>query len=147
MNLTRRLKQEDYPINVFNRQRRHQVRTDALREFLIAVYQRLQLQAGFSVVLISDAAMRDYHNRFAGKDRPTDVLSFPNEPQSFDQAYLGDILISVERALEQGEAGLQEELKALSLHGILHLLGYDHDSDEGEMERLERALRKEFGLQ
>ncbi len=105
-------------------------------------------RAGFSVALVSDSAIRRYNLSFRGKDRATDVLSFPNprETWEIDQPYLGDILISVERADRQKVQSLLGEVKALSLHGILHLLGHDHEKDQGQMESLERKLRKEFRL-
>ena len=137
-------------IDVFNRQRKVPLDASSLREFCHLLAGRLELKAGFSVVLISDAAMRRYHLRFAGKDSPTDVLSFPvsaaSKPALEQEPYAGDILISVETAMRQQRGSLLSELKVLSLHGLLHLIGYDHKTDGGEMAALERQLKKEFRL-
>jgi probable rRNA maturation factor len=97
---------------------------------------------GLGVRFVGDRAMRLTNRQFRGKDKTTDVLSFPG-----DEEYLGDILISVPTARRQaGTAGhsVDRELKTLLLHGILHCLGYDHETDRGEMERLERRLRKRW---
>lgn len=104
--------------------------------------------AAFSVVLISDPLMKSYNQEFRCEDRATDVLSFPYEEDEWEEeSYLGDILISVETAHRQRRKTLLEELKVLSLHGLLHLLGYDHETDRGEMEVLERKLKREFRVQ
>lgn len=102
---------------------------------------------GLGVRFVGDRAMRLANRQFRGKDKPTDVLSFPGEDAGEGQGYLGDILISVPTARRQAaEAGhgVERELKVLLLHGILHCLGYDHETDQGEMERLERRLRKRW---
>lgn len=141
------MKQNSRTVSVFNRQRRLAVATGPLQEFLHKLSDRLTIEGGFSVVLVSDRAMKQYYSRFAGKNRPTDVLSFPtDEADRVIEPYWGDILISVETADRQKRETLEMELKTLGLHGVLHLLGYDHESDQGEMERLEKQLRVEFGL-
>ena len=134
-------------VNVFNRQRKFVIEMQELRNFLDQLSSQMVLQTGFSVVLVSDAAMRDYNREFRGKNRSTDVLSFPNqEDEGDEEPYLGDILICVEAAAGQEKHSLLQELQVLSLHGLLHLLGYDHDTDQGEMETLERKLRRKFQL-
>jgi probable rRNA maturation factor len=134
-------------VNVFNRQRKFVIEMEELRNFLDQLSSQMVLQTGFSVVLVSDAAMRDYNLEFRGKNRSTDVLSFPNqEDEGDEEPYLGDILICVEAAAHQEKHSLLQELQVLSLHGLLHLLGYDHDADQGEMETLERKLRRKFQL-
>jgi len=111
------------------------------------------LPAEVSVVLLNDQQMRCYNREYRQKDYPTDVLSFPvNEIQEElwkgrrrHIFYLGDILISMERTAFQAQGKghtVQKELKILLLHGVLHLLGYDHEVDDGRMERVERKLRK-----
>lgn len=117
------------------------------RKFLDCVAEHLGLERGFSVVLVSDAAMRRYNSTYAGKDRPTDVLSFPVGGSEGDEPYLGDIIVSVETANAQRITSLDDEVKILCLHGMLHLVGYDHTCDDGEMNSRETALRKRFGLQ
>ena len=119
----------------------------ALKDFLDKLSIQMAPQTGFSVVLLSDAAMRKYNREFRGEDRATDVLSFPNEEEGGEEEpYLGDILICVDAAARQHRETLLAELQTLSLHGLLHLLGYDHETDQGEMETLEGRLRREFQL-
>lgn len=101
---------------------------------------------GLGVRFVGDRAMRLTNRQFRGKDKTTDVLSFPGDSGG-EEGYLGDILISVPTARRQAAAaghGIDRELKTLLLHGILHCLGYDHEADHGEMERLERRLRKKW---
>ncbi len=134
-------------VNVFNRQRKFVIEMEELTNFLYQLSNQMVLQSGFSVVLVNDAAMRDYNRDFRGQNRSTDVLSFPDQEDDGDEEpYLGDILICVEAAARQEKDSLLQELQVLSLHGLLHLLGYDHDSDQGEMETLERKLRRKFQL-
>jgi probable rRNA maturation factor len=100
----------------------------------------------FAVVVASDAAVRQANARFRGKRYSTDVLSFPDG----ERGRLGDILISAHRAERQArEFGhqIEDELKLLILHGILHLAGHDHDADDGEMRRIEMRWRKRYGLE
>ena len=132
---------------VLNRQRSHRVERDALVGFLERIVEELPPQDADSVAvsLVSDRRMREFNKRYRGKDRPTDVLSFPvgDEPAPEGERHLGDIMISVPTAAEQArrEGGsLERELKILALHGYLHLLGYDHEVDDGEMMRLQRGL-------
>lgn len=121
--------------------------TRELAEFLERLRVRLSLPGGASVVLVSDAAMRRLNRRFAGKDHPTDVLSFPaGSSEGGLGSYLGDIFISVETADRQRAGPLGRELRTLALHGVLHLLGYDHETDQGQMEAVEAGLRKEMRL-
>lgn len=106
----------------------------------------MALATSFTVVLISDLAMKSYNRQFRGENQTTDVLAFPDDDNAQEDPYLGDILICVEMADRQKKRTLLEELKLLSLHGLLHLLGYDHHTDGGTMEILEKRLRKEFKL-
>jgi probable rRNA maturation factor len=97
------------------------------------------------VALVSDARMRALNRQFRGKDKVTDVLSFPAETRGF----LGDIVIAAGVAKKQAKAAghsLNIEVRVLALHGLLHLLGYDHDADDGKMARVEARLRKKAGL-
>ncbi len=119
----------------------------ALRNFLDQLSSQMALQTGFSVVLVSDAAMKNYNREFRSEDRATDVLSFScEEDDGEEESYLGDILICVDAAARQQRKTLLAELQVLSLHGLLHLLGYDHEADQGEMETLEGRLRRKFQL-
>ena len=106
----------------------------------------------FSIAFISDRRMKELNRFFRGKESTTDVLSFPHEPDEFDstgetQNFLGDIVISVEQAQKQAEENgltLENEIKQLILHGLLHLCGYDHETDGGEMNRRELELRRKL---
>ena len=142
------MKKEEPNINVFNKQRVRPVDRSDLLAFAASLGRRLRIQGGFSVVLVSDRSMRRYNRDYAGDDYPTDVLSFPCEESipGAEDNYLGDVLISVETADRQKKGTLNSELKALTLHGILHLIGYDHAVDQGQMKALEGDLRREFSL-
>lgn len=103
-----------------------------------------------TVAIVSDGRMRTLNRTFRGKNAATDVLSFPAAgPTPGDESYLGDIVIASGVAARQAEAAghaLTTEVKVLALHGLLHLLGHDHETDEGEMARLESRLRRKAGL-
>src|SRR3954466_13685788 len=102
-------------------------------------------RGAMTVAIVSDARIRALNRQFRKKDTATDVLSFPSE----DRGYLGDVVIASGVAARQArEAGhpLRTEVRVLALHGLLHLLGYDHEHDDGRMARLERRLRKRGGL-
>lgn len=100
-----------------------------------------------SVLFCGDRLMAGLNRRWRGKDRSTDVLAFPAEAVA--EGFLGDIVISLPYATRQarrrGESRARE-VDRLLLHGYLHLLGYDHETDRGEMEALEERLRKRFGI-
>ena len=106
------------------------------------------------VALVGDRKMRDLNRRFRAIDKVTDVLSFPADPtppglSPTSAPLLGDVVIATGRAARQARAaGLTEadEWRRLALHGLLHLLGYDHEQDDGQMERFERRLRRRAGL-
>jgi len=95
-----------------------------------------------SVAFVNDKAMRALNRKFRGKNKTTDVLTFPGENAC-------EIVISVDRAKRQAAEerhSVATELRYLLLHGILHGLGYDHESDEGQMDKLEVAVREKVGL-
>ena len=135
-------------VEVVNRQRRLRLDTGVWSTFaaraLDAVGKR---DASATIAFVSDSRMRRLNRQFRGSDRTTDVLSFP--AGDTDDLNLGDIAISVETAaLQAKENGLSfdEEIAQLILHGLLHLAGYDHETDDGEMNRLELKLRKSLGI-
>lgn len=102
--------------------------------------------AEFAVLVASDAAVRRANREFRGRPETTDVLSFPDG----EDGRLGDILIAAGRASRQAAergASPTDEVKVLALHGLLHLQGYDHESDGGRMARREKQLRKRLGLE
>jgi probable rRNA maturation factor len=115
-----------------------------LREFARLLQSRVTGGRAFTCVLDQDQELRRLNREFLGQDYATDVLSFPG-----DGGELGEIAISVDRAREQArEFGhtVDEELRILMLHGVLHLTGMDHERDRGEMSRAERRWRREFRL-
>ena len=143
------MKKEELNINVFNKQRARPVDRVDLLAFAASLSRRLRISGGFSIVLVSDRSMRRYNRDYAGDDYPTDVLSFPCDDSGLnaEENYVGDVLISVETADRQKKGTLNSELKVLALHGILHLMGYDHEVDQGLMAALEEDLKREFSLQ
>ena len=126
------------------------VRRKALTAFLAQAAAAVRLRGEISVLLTTDTGIRRLNREFRHKDKPTDVLSFPaREPIGPAAPTAGDLAISVETAARQAdEAGhaLFRELEVLLLHGVLHLAGYDHEADQGQMARKEAALRRRFGL-
>ncbi len=107
--------------------------------------------AGFSCMIAGDAALRRLNRDFLGKDYPTDVLSFPVGQASRPvlQTTLGEIAISAARARAQAAAfghSLENEIRILMLHGLLHLLGMDHETDSGQMRRAEARWRRRLAL-
>jgi len=121
-----------------------------LNRFLACATEALGLAGEFSVLLTGDERLRALNLQFRGVDKPTDVLSFPaGAPANGHAAVAGDLAISVETAARQAaEYGhpLATELQILVLHGLLHLGGYDHEADSGQMARKEAVLRRRFGL-
>ena len=117
----------------------------SLEAWLRKLVAALAPQAGsLAARLTSDAEVQRLNRRFRGKDKPTDVLSFPVETTA-DGYHVGDIVISVPTARRQAAENqhtLARELRILLLHGLLHCLGYDHETDDGAMERRERRLRR-----
>jgi probable rRNA maturation factor len=108
--------------------------------------------AGFTCLITGDSELRRLNRDFLGKDYPTDVLSFPDPLPSRDRqgaGCLGEIAISVPRARRQSAAfghSLEDEIRILMLHGLLHLLGMDHETDGGQMRRAESRWRKRLSL-
>ena len=102
--------------------------------------------SSLTVAFVRDRRIRELNRDFRGKDRATDVLSFP-AGDGFGADFLGDIVISTDAAARQAkEAGhsLDREVDELVIHGVLHLCGYDHETDRGEMNRLELKLRRKL---
>ena len=129
---------------LLNRQRRRPVRPKRLRRLLEDAARSLGVSGEVALVLMRDPAVRALNARYRGKDKPTDVLSFPGPGGT---AGLGDIVVSVdtaERNARRRGRTLQRELDVLALHGFLHVLGYDHETDDGTMNRLERRLRRKL---
>lgn len=116
-----------------------------LRSWMREVVAAVAPWAGsLGVLFAGDRRLAQLNLRFRAKNGPTDVLSFPGEDEAVAGGHLGDIAISVPTARRQAQVAghsLDLELKTLILHGIIHCLGYDHETDQGEMDRLEADLR------
>ena len=134
-------------VEVVNRQRGKKIATaqwvDRTNEMLAAIGR---VESSVTIAFISDRMMRKLNRQFRGLDKATDVLSFPSDPESDE---LGEIAISIETAARQANENgltLNGEISQLILHGLLHLSGYDHETDNGEMNRLELRLRRKLGI-
>jgi probable rRNA maturation factor len=113
-----------------------------VRGVLLAVHGRV---LPVTLLLTRDAELRRLNRRFRGLDRATDVLSFPAPAGAGEEGSIGDVAVSVDSADRQArDAGWTpaEEVEFLVLHGMLHLLGFDHETDRGEMDRLQRHLAR-----
>ncbi len=144
---------------LINRQRRVPIAREPLEAFLQRVRSTLRLDhRQVTVCLLSDSSMARLNRAYRGKAGPPDVLSFPangaarprrSRASASSASYLGDVAISPQTARRNaprfGRTFLQE-LRILILHGVLHLLGYDHETDRGRMHRVERRLRAQLGL-
>jgi len=129
------------------------LRRPALTRWLVALAPA-SASGQLAIALVCDAKMRILNRDFRGVDRPTDVLSFPTDtsPHPMERAnrFLGDVVIATGVAQRQARRlghGLQLELRRLALHGLLHVLGYDHEIDDGRMERFERRLLRKGGIE
>ncbi len=137
---------------IVNRQRRVPVAIHPLQQF----YERVRRELGFApesvtIQLISDDTMARFNESFRNKHGPTDVLSFPanSARPAHGAEYIGDIAISPETARRNARRfsrSFPVEMRILILHGMIHLAGFDHETDHGEMDRLERRLRKRLGV-
>jgi probable rRNA maturation factor len=159
---------------ILNRQRAVRVARRPLEVFLRSVQRRMDLRdSDVTICLVSDREIARMNETFRKKKGPTDVLSFPanqrprilagakrvntegragaeKRPESRRaESYLGDIAIApatARRYAKKNGRSLHDELRVLILHGVLHLLGYDHETDRGAMDRLEHRMRRRFGL-
>ena len=140
-------------IEIANRQRKVPVDCERWRAFVEGALKVVPAGgAGATVVFVADRTMRALNRRWRGKAATTDVLSFPAGQEEFERGEgmsLGDVVISAEQAARQAaEHGLdfEGEVAQLILHGLLHLCGYDHETDGGEMNALELRLRRRLGI-
>ena len=134
--------QAGFTVQVLVRQRRRRVSASRLRRVLTGAAAALGTAGEVCLVLSGDRTLRSLNSRYRGKDKPTDVLSFPG---GATREELGDVVISVETAERNARTWrrtLAQELDVLALHGFLHVLGYDHETDDGTMDRLEKRLRR-----
>ena len=140
-------------IEIINRQRRRKINAKLWREFGEQALQAIRKKKpDATIVFVADEAIKKLNRQFRGKNYATDVLSFPSQAEAFEvdqQKHLGEVVISVGRAASQARANglsFSNEVKQLILHGLLHLSGYDHETDKGEMNRLELKLRKQLDI-
>ena len=122
----------------------------SLQRFVVRARKAARLQGTIDILITTSRDMRSLNDRFRGKDKPTDVLSFPSEssPNAANRL-AGEIAISADIALENARLlghSPSDEVKVLVLHGILHLAGYDHERDNGQMARKEASLRQVLRL-
>jgi len=133
-------------VEVVNRQRRLKLDTEAWSTFADRALDAIgKSESSATIAFVSDKRIRALNRQFRGVDKATDVLSFPAE----DEPNLGDVAVSVDTAEVQAKANgltLTGEISQLILHGLLHLCGYDHETDKGEMNRLELRMRKRLGI-
>ncbi len=149
-------------IDVINLQRKVRLEVGVFKKYVVELSSSVDEANGktFSVAFVSDKRMTELNKLFRGKDSTTDVLSFPHEAEEFvgstdfsrqpsedgtpNKNFLGDIVISADQAQKQAKENklsLDGEIKQLILHGLLHLCGYDHETDGGEMHKRELVLR------
>jgi len=150
---------------IFNRQRRTRVSVAEFQKFIARARRALHLPTGsFAVSLVTNAQIARWNRCYRGKNGPTDVLSFPAESARkprrrkrprpglnglADGGYLGDIAIAPAVArINARRFGrtFEQEMQILALHGMLHLMGYDHETDRGQMEHREQKMRRALGL-
>jgi probable rRNA maturation factor len=156
---------------IVNRQSGISVPLRDMQKFLTRARRRLRLpKDAVTICLVTDAQIARWNRAYRGKNKPTDVLSFPanaSEPKrsrakptrerfatapaaaNKSTSYLGDIAIApavAKRNASDLGRSFSAEMRILILHGMLHLMGYDHESDEGQMDRREKRLRRELGL-
>jgi probable rRNA maturation factor len=153
---------------ILNRQRSVRVSIQELDEFLVRALRHLRIpRSALSICLVENAKMARWNRSYRSKKGPTDVLSFPTNgarpngsslaarnrpypgPAARSDSYLGDIAIApavARRNARRFGRTFSEELRILMLHGILHLMGYDHETDNGQMDRREQRLRRKCGL-
>ena len=154
---------------VLNQQRKILIDPTSFQTFTASLENKVsEPRSGtFTVAFVSDRKMRQLNKQFRGKNSTTDVLSFPYEPDDFmsnklqfvgeeaknvrfeENEHLGDIVISAEQAERQAKENgltLENEIKQLILHGLLHLCGYDHETDNGEMNARELELREKLEI-
>lgn len=123
------------------------LRKAELSRFLTRAKRAVGLKGSVTVLFSDDKRLRQLNREFRGKNKPTDVLSFPAFEN--EDGYIGDLAISLDIAAKQAKEfrhSRDEELRVLLLHGLLHLSGMDHETDDGEMAEKELALRTKLGL-
>ena len=137
-------------VEIINQQRKIKIEVNDFQDFAEKAVNSIIESKGksLSIAFVSDKRIKELNKIFRNKNYPTDVLSFPYEPDQFDflenENFLGDIVISLETAQKQAaenSLSFELEIKQLILHGVLHLCGFDHENDNGEMNQLELKMR------
>jgi len=148
---------------VLNRQKKIRLSVRPLATFLQKIQRELKLEnVELSIAFVSDAEIARWNESYRQKKGPTDVLSFPaavhragrakhmrGKSAGIAETFLGDVAIAPETArryAKKNGRNLQSEIRILMLHGVLHLVGYDHESDNGQMNRIEQKLRRRLGI-
>ncbi len=126
--------------------------SSTLERFVLRARRAVGLRGTVNVLITNSSELRSLNRRFLGKDKPTDVLAFPSRMvgRANDRRVAGDVAISADIARENAvrlKHTVVDEVKILALHGILHLAGFDHARDHGEMARREMKLRRQLNLQ
>ena len=144
------------PVHILTRKKRRGLRKPELKQKADLILHALGLEtAELSILITGDAEIRELNRKYRKKEKPTDVLSFPQTDESEPSCVhnlLGDIVISVETAARQAEENgvtFLSEIDRLLVHGVLHLTGYDHERsplDAKKMRAKERALIKKIAL-
>jgi len=138
---------------IINNQRKIRIKTKTFEDYLKNLFETVEeTNRKFAIIaFVSDRKMCQLNSEFRGKNSTTDVLSFPFEADEFDteRNFLGDVIISLEQAQKQANENgldLETEIKQLILHGVLHLCGFDHETDNGEMNSRELELREKLKI-
>jgi len=153
---------------ILNRQKKIRVAEGPLNDFVAEVQRELNVsEAEVSIALVSDREMAKWNEQYRKKKGSTDVLSFPavtlrriarhrraqsstGKQHGSNVSFLGDVAIAPETAQRYAKKNgrtLEQELRVLILHGVLHLMGYDHEQDQGQMNRIEEKLRRKLGIE
>jgi probable rRNA maturation factor len=133
---------------------KEELNAPSLQRFLLRAQRAVGFRGAINVLIAPSSTLRDLNRRFRGKDKATDVLSFPASPDfprrnGNAAGNGGDVAISIDIAAANAARlghSVEDELRILLLHGVLHLAGYDHETDRGEMAAREQQLRRQLKL-
>ncbi|MBS1842311.1 MAG: rRNA maturation RNase YbeY [Acidobacteria bacterium] len=140
-------------MKILNNQNRIRLTLSPLEKFALKALRQMKLKSdSVAIAFVTDSEIARLNKIYRKKNKPTDVLSFPAQSAKHPnkKKFLGDIAIApavARRYARKNGRTLENEICVLILHGILHLLGYDHETDQGQMDRVERKLRRKLGLQ
>jgi probable rRNA maturation factor len=140
-------------VTILNNQKKVRLALRPLENFSLKALRELKLKPhSTAIAFVTDSEIARLNKNYRKKNKPTDVLSFPvqSSPRPNKKKFLGDIAIApavARRYARKNGRSLQNEICVLILHGLLHLLGYDHETDRGQMDRIEHKLRRKLGLE